>query len=537
MFSSHLHHTASHDRSATAVLVRRVLLLLLLALGVGAPLWGQATPIPTPATVDVQELDAYFAEALEDWPVPGFSVAIVKDGEVVLEKGYGVREAGGSKPADEHTLYAIASNSKAFTVAALARLVDEGRLSWDDRVVDHLPWFRLYDEYVTREMRIRDLLSHRSGLGTFSGDLLWYGTDYTAREVVERARHLPAAYSFRAGYGYSNLMFIAAGEVLRALGGADWHEAIPERFFEPLGMKRSVVRTSALEKRDNVATPHKNVRGEVMPLDWYAWDAMGAAGGIISSVHDMGLWIRAQLAGGAWNGVRLFSEDAQREMWTVHNPRAVTRGSERTYPSTHFRGYGLGWSLHDYLGRKVVGHGGGYDGMFSQVVMVPEEGLGVVVLTNAMTGIAGALTNRVLDAFLGGEPRDWSAEGLESWRESREGFHARQDRILEERVEGTAPSLAPDGYAGRYGGPMYGDATISVEDGALVLRLLPNPDLVADLEHLHYNTFVIRWRDTFAWFGPGTATFVLGADGTVTEMKLDVPNEDLWFHELKLERR
>lgn len=528
-----------------SLLPRLLTLLLALAALAGAPSLPPATLGPaleaqtaTAPAVDVAALDAYFAEALEEWPVPGFSVAIVKDGEVVLEKGYGVREAGGSEPVDEHTLYAIASNSKAFTAAALARLVDEGRLAWDDRVVDHIPWFRLYDEYVTQEMRIRDLLSHRSGLGTFSGDLLWYGTDYTAREVVERARHLPAAFPFRAGYGYSNLMFITAGEVLRAVSGQGWHEAVPERFFAPLGMARSVVRTSELEGMDNVATPHKNVRGEVVPIAWMPWDAMGAAGGIISSVHDMGLWLRAQLAGGtADGGVRLFSEEAQREMWAVHNPQAVSVGYQQTYPSTHFRGYGLGWALRDYLGRKVVGHGGGYDGMYSQVVLVPEEELGVVVLTNAMTGIAGALTNRVLDAYLGGEPRDWSARGLESWRESRERFHARQDRILEERVEGTEPSLGPDGYAGRYGGPMYGEATVSVEDGGLVLRLLPNPDLVADLEHLHHDTFVVRWRNTFAWFGMGTATFVLDAAGEVAEVRLDVPNDDLWFHELELERR
>jgi CubicO group peptidase (beta-lactamase class C family) len=525
-----------HSPGRRGVFGRFLLLFLLAFVAVGEPPVLAQAPAAA-GSVDVAALDAYFAQAQKDWPVPGFSVAIVKDGEIVLEKGYGVREAGSREPVDENTLYAIASNSKAFTVAALGQLVDEGRLSWDDRVVDHLGWFRLYDDYVTQEMRVRDLLSHRSGLGTFSGDLLWYGTDYTARQVVERARYLPAAYSFRAGYGYSNLMFIAAGEVLREVTGQDWHQIIPERFFGPLGMTRSVVHTSDLAGMDDVATPHKNVRGEVVPIEWVPWEAMGSAGGIISSVHDMSFWLRAQLAGGTWNGTRLFSEDAQREMWTVQNPRAVSRGSERTYPSTHFRGYGLGWNLNDYLGRKVVSHGGGYDGMYSQVVLVPEENLGVVVLTNAMTGIAGALTNRVLDAYLGGEPRDWSTEGLAQWEASRERFHARQDRILDERVEGTSPSLPLDGYAGRYGGPMYGDGTVSLEDGKLVLRLLPNPDLVADLEHLQYNTFLIRWRKTFAWFGMGTATFVVGADGTVTEMRLDVPNNDLWFYELEMKRK
>ncbi|MFQ5537464.1 MAG: serine hydrolase [Gemmatimonadota bacterium] len=501
---------------------------------------GVGVGIPAPEAsrfVDVAALDAYFARAQKAWPVPGFSVAIVQGGKIVLEKGYGVRDVRRDDPVDGNTLYAIASNSKAFTAAALAQLVDEGKLDWDDRVVDHLPWFRLYAPYVTQDMRIRDLLSHRSGLGTFSGDLLWYGTGYSAREVVRRARYLKPAYPFRAGYGYSNLMFIAAGEVLRAVSGEDWHERIPERFFEPLGMHRSVTSTRVLEDMDNVATPHKNERGKIVPLEWYNWDAMGAAGGIISSVHDMSLWLRAQLNHGVWQGKRIFSEDAQRQMWRVHNPFAVTPAYRERYPSTHFRGYGLGWSLADYKGRMIVSHGGGYDGMYSQVVLVPEENLGIVVLTNAMTGIAGALTYRVLDAYLGGDARDWSAELLPGWKRSRERFHARQDSLVALRAPGTGPSLELEAYAGTYGGDLYGDAKIGLEDGHLVLRLLPNPDLVADLEHLRYDTFLIRWRKTFAWFGPGAATFVLDETGRPVELRLNVPNNDLWFHELELRRR
>ncbi|MDT8342252.1 MAG: serine hydrolase [Longimicrobiales bacterium] len=529
-------------RLATHPLPLPLLLLLVLA----AP--ALVLPAPRPAVaqqVDLAALDAYFARAQREWPVPGLSVAIVKDGEIVLEKGYGVRDVRGREPVDAHTLYAIASNSKAFTAAALAQQVDAGRLSWDDRVLDHLPWFRLYDDYVTQEMRIRDLLSHRSGLGTYSGDLLWYGTPYTAEEVVRRARHLPPAFSFRDGYGYSNLMFIAAGEVLRAVTGEDWHAYVESAFFGPLGMTRSVTSTTDLDGVENVATPHKYVAGETIPVAWYNWDAMGAAGGIISSVHDMAQWLTAQLAGGAvearaadgGEAVRLFSEARQREMWTVLNPRAVTPGYKRQYPSTHFRGYGMGWSLNDYLGRMVASHGGGYDGMYSQVALVPEEGLGVVVLTNGMTGVAPALVYRVLDAYLGGEPRDWSGEALPGWRESRERFESRARAPEEARVAGTTPSLPLEGYAGRYGGPMYGDATVTVEGGGLVLRLLPNPDLVADLEHLHYDTFVIRWRRELAWFGQGTARFVLDEFGRAREVRLDVPNDDLWFHELEFRRR
>lgn len=494
-------------------------------------------PAVAQAPVDVARLDAYIAQAQQAWPVPGLAVAIVKDGEVVLEKGYGVREVGTSEPVDAHTLFAIASNTKAFTAAALAMLVDEGKLSWDDPVHKHLPYFELYDPYVSAEMRVRDLLSHRSGLGTFSGDLLWYGTGYTAEDVVRRARHLEQAGPFRGHYGYSNLMFIAAGEVVRAVSGQAWPDFVEARILEPLGMDRTVTSVRDLERVRNVATPHRPTPTSVDAIEWYNWDPMAAAGGIISSVHDMTRWLRLQLGRGALGETRLFSEATSHEMWTPHTPIRISMAAQARNPYTHFRAYGLGWVLHDYRGRKVVSHGGGYDGMYSQTVLVPEEGLGIIVLTNSMTGIAGAITNRIVDAYLGAPERDWSAEMVTQDAEGRRQFWDRIARAERERVPGTAPSLALEAYAGTYGGPMYGDATVSLEDGRLVLRLLPNADLVADLTHLHYDTFVVDWRKEFAWFDKGTAQFILDATGKVVEMKLDVPNDDLWFHELEFVRR
>ncbi len=509
--------------------LRAFLLILLLS--------GSWTTVLQAQSPDLERLDAMIATAQRDWPVPGLAVVIVKDGRTVLMKGYGETELGGGEPVDEHTLFAIASNTKAFTSASLAMLVEEGKLSWDDPVRKHLPYFQLYDPYVSQEMRIRDLLSHRSGLGTFSGDLLWYGTSYTAEEVVRRTRYVPQAGPFRASYGYSNLMFITAGEVVAAVSGMPWADFVESRIFGPLDMDRTVTSTTDLAGLANVATPHKNWTDRVAPIEWFNWDTPAAAGGILTSVSDMAGWLKLQLGHGEANGLRLFSEASSWEMWKVHTPQAVSAGSRRSSPSTHFRGYGLGWGLNDYLGRLVVGHGGGYDGMFSRVVLVPEEGLAVAVFTNSMTNISPAITNTILDAYLGGEERDWSEAMLASWRSGRRNFEARQDRFLEERIEGTNPSLGLEGYAGRYGGPMYGDATVSLEDGELVLRLLPNPELVADLTHLHHDTYLIEWRNTSAWFGVGAATFILDPFGAVTEMKLDVPNDDFWFHELELKRR
>jgi CubicO group peptidase (beta-lactamase class C family) len=511
-----------------------------LALLLVAAAWSAAlTTAPAAAQrPDVRALDRSIAEARSKWEVPGLAVAIVKDGRVVLAQGYGVRDIREPGAVDEHTLFAVASNTKAFTAAALAMLADEGRLSWDDRVRDHLPWFELYDPYVSAELRIRDLLSHRSGLGTYSGDLLWYGTGYSAEEVVRRARLVPQAGSFRASYGYSNLMFIAAGEVIAAVSGEPWSAFVRRRILAPLGMDRTVLSTDSLALRDNVATPHGHWEGERVAFPWYNWDAMGAAGGIISSVAEMAEWMKVQLARGVVaEGDTLFQPRRSAEMWTVHTPLAVGAASRELYPTTNFRGYGLGWSLNDYKGRLVASHGGGYDGMFSRVVLVPEERLGVVVLTNSMTGISTAIANLVLDAYFGGDRRDWSDLLLARARAADAEETARRARVVEQTLPGTRPSLPLAAYAGRYGGAMYGDATVTVEDGGLVLRLLPNPDLVADLRHLQLDTWVMEWRRPWPWFGRGIAQFIVAPAGEVAELRLDVPNQDLWFHELELRRR
>jgi CubicO group peptidase (beta-lactamase class C family) len=416
-------------------------------------------------------------------------------------------------------------------------LVDEGKLSWDDRVTEHLPHFQVYDPFVSSEMRVYDLLSHRSGLGSFSGDLLWYASEYDADEVLRRTRFVPQTGPFRASYGYSNLMFIAAGQIIPAITGQTWSEFVAERIFEPLGMDRTITSTRDLARFDNVATPHAEPEGELRAYPWRGWEAMAAGGGIISSVSDMARWIELQLNRGEFDGTRFFSEDASRTMWTPLTPMTVSAGSERRYPSTHFRAYGMGWSLMDYLGHRIVSHGGAYDGMYSRVVLVPEDHLGMVVLTNSTTGIGSALMYRVLDAYLGGEDRDWAAENLEGEKRGKRAFVERQQEIWNERVEGTDPSLALERYTGTYGGSMYGDATVTVENGGLVLQFLPSPELVGDLKHLHYDTFVVEWRNDFPWFGIGTVQFILDAAGGVDEMKVEVPNDDFWFYELEFKRR
>jgi CubicO group peptidase (beta-lactamase class C family) len=486
----------------------------------------------------LKEIDEYAAKAGRDWKVPGFSLSIVKDDKVVFAKGYGVRELGKPEPVDKDTLFAIASNTKAFTSAALATLVDEGKLKWDDPVTKYLPYFQLYDPYVTREMTVRDLLSHRSGLATFGGDLLWYETTYPREEVIRRIRFLKPAYGFRSRYGYQNIMFLTAGEIVPAVTGKSWDDYVREKFFAPLGMTRTVTTYKQLMASQNVATPHNEVDGKVRVIRYSNVDSAGGAAAINSSAAEMAEWLRLQLGRGTYQGKKLFSAERSREMWTPQTiVSGVSESAEKFNPTVHFNLYGLGWFLSDYRGRKVVSHSGGLDGMTSRVALMPEENLGVVVLTNSETPLQSFLYYKVFDVFTGAPPRDWSADYLARAQAAREREAAEAKKVEEARVPDTKPSLPLGSYAGTYGGPMYGDAKVSEENGHLVVRLLPSPDYVGDLEHWHFDTFRIKWRDTVVYPYPrGWVTFQLDPQGKVSEMKIDVPNPDFDFKELEFKR-
>lgn len=481
---------------------------------------------------DLKKIDQYIAKAQKDWNVPGLAVAIVKDGKVVHSKGYGSLEDGKPNEVDENTLFAIASNTKAFIASALGTLVDQGKLSWKDKVRDYLPYFELYDSYATSEATIEDLLCHRLGLGTFSGDVIWYKSELSAEEVVKRAKYVPQAYGFRDGYGYSNLMFITAGEVIKAVTGQEWHEYIKDTFFKPLGMERTITSTNNLDQQGNFATPHKAVRDENIAIDWTNWDNMGAAGGIISSVNDMAQWMNYQLTGVNDENSAL-SKATQNLIWTPHNSFVVSENSKRVRPGRNFSGYALGWGVSDNNGRRIIAHGGGYDGMYSRVAMMPEENLGVVVLTNGMRGISGVITDYVMDRYLGSPEVDHSANALENLSY---GMYDRINRIKTTQVQGTKPSLKDQDYTGIFYTPMYGDIYVKQESGQLRLEFSHAPLLSATLQHWHYDTFEIKWDQEHAWFGFGTVQFNFDAQRNITGILIDVPNNDIFFDELKLEK-
>lgn len=488
----------------------RVSLLLLLLAAPAAPAALAAQPAP------LRGLDAYIERALREWEVPGLALAVVRGDSVIYARGYGVRELGRPERVDEHTVFAVASTTKAMTAAALGMLVDEKKLDWDDPVSRHFPGFQLYDPYVTRELTVRDLLTHRSGLAR--GDLLWWASPHDRAEVLRRVRHLRPSWSFRAQYGYQNIMYLAAGEVLGHAAGRSWDDFLAERLFRPLGMMRSNTSVRALAGLENVATPHVRIDGRVQPVAWRNVDNVGAAGAVNSSAHDMAQWIRLNLGRGSYGGRRLLSEAVIREMQT---PQTVIRAdtlAERLYPHTHLRAYGLGWTVQDYRGHKMVQHGGALDGMRTHLIMIPERAIGVVAIANAApTDLHVAVAYRVIDALLGAPARDWSRDLLEVAERQRRRAEQRQDSIARARVTGTRPSLPLERYAGTYADAMYGEMQVAFEDGRLVLRF--GPEYVGDLEHWHFDTFRAVWRDPA--MGRAFVTFALGAGGDVETMRVE----------------
>ncbi len=476
-------------------------------------------------------------DAVELWDVPGISVGIIHDGSVLYSDGAGTMEAGTDKVPDGNTKYAIASNTKAFLSAAVAMLIEDGKLGWSDPVQQYLPGFAMYDPCVSEMVMIEDLLCHRAGLGTYSGDVIWYKSELPASEVVKRIKYVPQAYDFRAGYGYSNLMFITAGEVIRAVTGKAWDQYLEKKVFDPLGMSQTVTSTNKLPAMTNVATPHKPVDGQHVAIPWVNWDNMGAAGGIISCTDDMLKWLGMQLNQGIHGTDTLFSRQSQINMWTLHNVRTVSDGASRVFRDRNFNGYGLGWGIADYAGRKIVSHGGGYDGMYSRVVMVPSENLGIVILTNGMTGIATPLSYQLIDHILGLEAIDWHRQYKGFSERNEKNRDARIEKIMEARKEDTSPCCPASAFTGTYADPMYGEIEVREESGKLRLIFTHAPDLNATLTHWHYNTYAIEWDEVHAWFGFGTVQFLTDNNGKPVELQFDVPNEDIFFDEIHAVRK
>jgi CubicO group peptidase (beta-lactamase class C family) len=474
------------------------------------------------------DIDAVVERARQTFEVPGIAVAVVKDGRVVLAKGYGVRKLGESAPVTPRTLFRIASNTKAFTAALLAMLVDEGKLRWDDRVIDHMPAFQMYDPYITREMTVRDLLTHRSGLGLGAGDLMfWPATNFTRDEIVRRIRFLKPATSFRSAYAYDNLLYLVAGQMIPLIDGKSWDDLVKERIFAPLGMTHTNVSTRELLASGDIAAPHARGDGKLVALAQTDHDNNAPAGSINSSVEDMAKWVVVQLERGRMaDGRRLFSEAQSKEMWRAQTILPIEEPPAGAPPALasiqpQFRAYGLGWMLQDYRGHKIVYHTGTLAGLVSRVVMMPDQRLGVVVLTNQEeTGAHSAVAYSVLDRYLGAAPVDWVAAFQELAKIEKAGGEAALRAAGGTRNRASAPSLPLSAYAGIYRDDWYGDVAIAEHAGTLTISFTHTKQLTGDLEHWQYDTFVARWHDRTLG-ADAYVTFSLRPDGRIAEAKME----------------
>ena len=464
------------------------------------------------------DLDAYIARDMKAFDVPGIAIAIVKDGKVVLAKGYGVRKLGDPTPVDENTLFGIGSNTKAFTSAALASLVDAGKISWDDKVYERLKGFQMYDPYVSHEMTIRDVLTHRSGMGLGEGDLLfWPHTTFSRDDIIYRLRFMKPDSSFRSHYAYDNLMYIAAGQIILAVTGKSWEDYIREKILLPLGMNTSNLSTNAFRPGDDYASPHSRVDGNLQVIPFQDLDNAAPAGAINSSVAEMSKWIQLQLNHGKFPGRddRLFSERQSREMWTAQTLTPISSGdSPLAVLRPKFSAYALGWGVRDYQGRRLVSHSGGVSGFVTRVMLVPEENLGIVILTNAEQGGAfESILFHVLDSYFGLPPSEWTT----AFKAAADQREQEAKKVMAESGKGRAtnskPSLPLEKYAGIYNDAWYGPVTVRHSNGALVFSMDHTPKAVADLQHWQYDTFKAHWRDRT--IEDAFVTFTLNPDGTI----------------------
>jgi len=481
------------------------------------PAAAQAAPAPPPG------LDAYVKRVMDAFEVPGIALAIVKDGAVVLAKGYGVRRLGEAAPVDAHTRFGIASNTKAFTATALALLVEEGRLEWDAPVITYLPWFRMWDPWVTREITVRDLLVHRSGLGLGEGDLLgWPPSTRTREEIVQRIRWLRPATSFRSTYAYDNVLYHVAALVIEAVSGQTWEEFVSSRIVGRLGMSDTRVSRASTREGGNVATPHARVDGVVRPVEPFDATNTNASGGVNSTATDMAKWLIVHLDSGRLaDGSRLFAPRVTRELWSPVTPMPIGRPAPGLEPlATDYRGYALAFVVQEYRGHKLVTHTGSLPGYVSRVAMIPDQRLGVAVLTNQEAGEAfESITYDILDRYLRAPENDWLAGYIEARaREDSAAAAAERDPGAGRRAMGPA-SLPLDAYPGTYRDAWYGDVTITAEATGLVIRFSKTPVLVGDLEHFGYDTFIARWRDR-TLRADAYVTFDLDPGGAIAEVRM-----------------
>jgi len=497
---------------------------LLLATALGLALLPARAQQASPATapLDVAAVDATVARTLKAFDVPGMAVAVVKDGQVVMAKGYGVRSLATKAPVDANTLFGIASNTKAFTTAALGLLVEDGKLQWDDKVTKYIPEFQMYDPYATAEFTVRDLLCHRSGLGLGAGDLMQFpdSADFTPADVIHSLRYFKPVSSFRSKFDYDNSLYIVAGEVVARVSGQSWDDFVTTRLLRPLGMNRSATVYTRLPDPTNVIDAHGPVEGKVQVIRRDLNTLLGPAGGIYSSVADLSKWA-LMLLGGPGAPAPLLKSATQRELWT---PQTILPVSPAPSPyNTHFSAYGLGWFLRDVRGYKEVSHTGGEIGMVTKVLLLPELHLGVIVLTNQESGAAfTAVSNTIEDHYLGVTGLDRVQEMLD-YRNSASSTADQVTAAVWQKVA-AAQKAAPKrpnytAYLGRYHDAWLGDVNLYQQHNQLWMKAVRAPRLVGQLLPYSGTTYVVRWKAR-SFNADAFADFTLDQQGRAASIKM-----------------
>jgi CubicO group peptidase (beta-lactamase class C family) len=481
----------------------------------------------TAQVISALQIDTLVQRTLKAFDVPGIAVAVVKDGKIIVAKGYGVRSLNTMQKVDEHTLFGIASNSKAFTAAALGILVDEGKLKWDDRVRDYIPEFKMYSPYVTEDFTVRDLLTHRSGLGLGAGDLMFWpdSNNFTKKDIIHNLRYLKQVSDFRTRYDYDNLMYIIAGEVVAKVSGTSWENFVETKIIQPLGMAETAPSFSSLKNKSNVIDPHAPVNGKVVVIrrDWS--EVANSAGGIYSNLVDMCKWIMMQMNDGRYGeglNKKIFSEEVHEEMWTPQTIIPV-RGGAGSY-NTHFAAYGLGWFLSDVKGNLQATHTGGLAGIVTQVTLIPEMKLGIIVFTNQQSGAAfRAITNTIKDSYLGVPPTDWvtqyqnivaknAAAAAKITGDIWKDIEAQQKKNTVKRED----SLVTGTYTDKW----FGDIVISNKNGKLWFESKRSYLLNGEMFAYKGNTYIVKWGDR-SLDADAFVKFDLNNDGKAIHIKME----------------
>ena len=454
------------------------------------------------AQINPAQIDSIVHRAMDNFAVAGVAVGVVKDGKVIYTKGFGVKNINTGEKVDANTDFAIASNSKAFTTAALSLLVEEGKLSWKDKVIDIIPEFRMYNDYTTLNFNIVDLVTHRSGLGLGMGDLMFFpdGSDFSMKDIVKNFQYFKPVSAFRTKFDYDNLLYLVAGEVIKRVSGKPWESFVKERIFAPLQMNHTYASLNYIKKGENLAQPHLNHAKKIVLTQSEKWDPEkinGAAGGIYSNVNDLTKWMLVQLNHGKYGtdlSQVLFSPESQQKMWQIHT---VLPAHNPKY-NTHFAGYGLGWFLTDVNGHLMVSHTGALMGMLSKTILIPDLNLGIVVLTNTYidgAGVFSAVSQSILDKYLGAEPYDWVNYYAQRYHANSDKAQKAVAAVWKKVKKQNKKRINVSLYAGVYKDPWFGKIGIENKNGNLYFKSFRSSKLKGAMYYYGNNTFVVKWDD------------------------------------------